>query len=212
MKRRPIEVYSYKGGQRRGWLKGLLALILAGVLLFTACLVCVLAGSHSDVEDDADVMVILGCMVYPWGPSILLQDRLNTALAYLEEHPDVTVVVTGGKGDDEHLSEAQAMHDYLVEHGIDSNQIILEDKAANTHENLIFTAELLEEMDIDTEQEFVVVSNGFHLTRTRILWERVFGTDENLNTLAAPSSHLPSRLKMYVREPLALIKSFVFDR
>ena len=57
-----------------------------------------------------------------------------------------------------------------------------------------------------------MVSNGFHLTRTRILWERVFGTDDNLNTLAAPSSHVPSRLKMYVREPLALIKSFVFDR
>jgi len=212
MKHRAIEVYSYKGGQRRGWLKALFALILAGVLLFTACFICVMAGSHSEIEDDADMMVILGCMVYPWGPSILLQDRLDTALAYLEEHPDIPVVVTGGKGDDEHLSEAQAMHDYLVEHGVDSAQILLEDKAANTYENLIFTAELLEELEIDTNREFVVVSNGFHLTRTRILWERVFGTDENLNTLAAPSSHLPSRLKMYVREPLALIKSFAFDR
>ena len=212
MKHRPIEVYSYKGGQNRGWLKALIALILAGVLLFTACLICVLAGSRTEIEDESSTMIILGCMVYPWGPSILLQDRLDTALDYLEEHPDMTIVVTGGKGDDEHMSEAQAMHDYLVERGVDSEQIILEDKAENTHENLIFTGELLEELGYDTEQEFLVVSNGFHLTRTRILWERVFGTDDNLNTLAAPSSHVPSRLKMYVREPLALIKSFVFDR
>ena len=35
---------------------------------------------------------------------------------------------------------------------------------------------------------------------------------DNISTLAAPSSHLPSRLKMYVREPLALVKSFLFDR
>jgi len=124
----------------------------------------------------------------------------------------MTIVVTGGKGDDEHKSEAQAMHDYLVEMGVASEQIILEDKASNTHENLIFTQELLKQLGYDMEQEFLVVSNGFHLTRTRMLWERVFGTDENLNTLAAPSSHVPSRLKMYVREPLALIKSYIFDR
>ena len=212
MKRSRIEVYSYKGGQNRSWLKALIAAFLACVLLFTACFVCVISGSHSEIEDDADVMIVLGCMVYPWGPSILLQDRLDTALEHLERNPDMTVVVTGGKGDDEHKSEAQAMHDYLVEHGFPSEQIILEDKAANTHENLIFSRELLEELGYDTEREFLLVSNGFHLTRSRILWERVFGTDDNLNTLAAPSSHLPSRLKMYVREPLALIKSFVFDR
>ena len=212
MKRSRIEVYSYKGGQNKSWLKALIAAFLACVLLFTACFVCVMAGSHSEIEDEADVMIILGCMVYPWGPSILLQDRLDTALEHLDSNPNMTVVVTGGKGDDEHKSEAQAMHDYLVEHGISSEQIILEDKAANTHENLIFSRALLEELGYDTEQEFLLVSNGFHLTRSRILWERVFGTDDNLNTLAAPSSHLPSRLKMYVREPLALIKSFVFDR
>ena len=212
MKRSRIEVYSYKGGQSRSWLKALVVSVLACVLLFTACFIGVMAGSHSEIEDDSDVMIILGCMVYPWGPSILLQDRLDTALAHLETDPDMTIVVTGGKGDDEHKSEAQAMHDYLVEHGIPSEQIILEDQATNTYENLIFSKHLLEELGHDTQQEFLLVSNGFHLTRSRILWERVFGTDDNLNTLAAPSSHLPSRLKMYVREPLALIKSFVFDR
>ena len=56
----------------------------------------------------------------------------------------------------------------------------------------------------------VVVSNGFHLTRARMLAERA-GYD-SVSTLAAPSSHLPSRLHMYVREPLALVKSFFLDR
>ena len=212
MKRSRIEVYSYKGGQSRTWLKALVAAVLACVLLITACFVCVISCSHSEIEDDADTLIILGCMVYPWGPSILLQDRLDTALDHLESNPDMTIVVTGGKGDDEHKSEAQAMHDYLVEHGISSEQIILEDQATNTYENLIFSKDLLAELGYDTWQEFLLISNGFHLTRSRILWERVFGSDENLNTLAAPSSHLPSRLKMYVREPLALMKSFVFDR
>ena len=38
-----------------------------------------------------------------------------------------------------------------------------------------------------------------------------FGYGE-ISTLAAPSSHLPSRLYMYIREPLALVKSFLLDR
>lgn len=213
MKRYKREVYSYRGrSSRKGWLYALCGVLLAAVLVFTACFAYVMAGSRSRIEDEADRMIILGCQVMPWGPSILLQDRLDTALTYLEDHPDMLVVVSGGKGDDEHKSEAQAMHDYLVEHGFPSEQILLEDRSSNTYENLIFTKELLEEMGLDPEEETLVVSNGFHLSRVRILWERVMGEEDNLNTLAAPSTHLPSRLKMHVREPLALMKSLLFDR
>ena len=69
---------------------------------------------------------------------------------------------------------------------------------------------LLEAEGCDLSQGVVVVSNGFHLTRARMLAERA-GYD-SVSTLAAPSSHLPSRLHMYVREPLALVKSFFLDR
>lgn len=211
MRKPKIEVYSYKGNRVPRWLKPILALLLAGALTFTVSLGLVLAGMESRLEDEADTMVILGCMVYPWGPSILLQDRLDTALDYLETRPDMTIIVSGGKGDDEHISEAQAMHDYLVEHGIASERILLEDQSENTYENLLFTTRLMAEQGIDSTDEVVVVSNGFHLTRVRMLFSRVHGDDYQLNTLAAPSSHLPSRLKMYVREPLALIKSYLCD-
>ena len=160
----------------------------------------------------------------PWGPSILLQDRLDTALAYLEEHPGMTVVVSGGQGPDEPESEAKCMADYLTEHGVAGEQILLEDQSHNTLQNLIYTEQLLDEQGIvtvdfltneqgiDNEEDIVVVSNGFHLARVRMLWGRVWDGGGELSTLAAPSSHGPSRLKMYIREPLALVKSFLFDR
>ena len=121
-------------------------------------------------------------------------------------------MVSGGQGPDEHISEAQCMYDYLTEHGVDGAQILLEDQSHNTVENLRYTVDLLTEEGYDPTADVVVVSNGFHLTRVRMLWNRVCGGDYNLSTLAAPSSHVPSRLKMYIREPLALVKSFVFDR
>lgn len=208
-----IDVASYKGKRFTGWLKALLALLLAGALFFGVLLGEVLHGAHDEISGDPQIMVILGCQVKPWGPSVLLQDRLDTALDYLEDHPDITVVVSGGQGRDEPSTEAQAMYDYLTANGVDGERIIQEGDSHNTWQNLSYTFELLKESDQRQEMgQILVVSNGFHLTRVRMLFGRVWEGTYTLSTLAAPTSHLPSRLKMYIREPLALVKSFVFDR
>lgn len=202
---------NYKGKRLHIWIKVLIALVIAGVLAFGALLGAVLYGSYDHIQGDPQIMVILGCQVQPWGPSILLQDRLDEALDYLEDHPDMTVVVSGAQGPDEPSTEAQAMYDYLVAHGVDGERILQEDRSHNTLQNLKYTKELLEAEGYDVTADIMVVSNGFHLTRVRMLWGRVWGGDDNLSTLAAPSSHTPSRLKMYIREPIALVKSFVLD-
>ena len=210
--RRKKQYYRPYGGRRKPvWLLALLAAVLAALLSFAVLLGVVLSGAHDSITGEPKVMVILGCKVESWGPSILLQDRLDRALDYLEDHPDLTIVASGGQGPDEHQSEAQCMYDYLTDHGVDGNQILLEDQSHNTWENIRFTQALLVQEGIDTSQ-VLVVSNGFHLTRVRMLWDRAWEGDYTLSTLAAPSSHIPSRLKMYIREPLALVKSYFFDR
>ena len=202
-----------QGKRRASWRKILAVLFLTGALAFAALFAAVMYGSYDHISGQPQVMVILGCQVKPWGPSILLQDRLDTALDYLEEHPDMPVVVSGGQGADEPVSEAACMSDYLAEHGVDPDRILMEDRSSNTIENLTNSLALLKAQGYEDELEQVlVVSNGFHLTRARMLWSRVTGEGEHLSTLAAPSSHAPSRLWMYIREPLALVKSYLFDR
>lgn len=211
MRRKRQYYRPYEGRRKPAWLLALLAVILVLALGFVVLLGLVLTGARDSVTGQPQVMVILGCKVESWGPSVLLQDRLDKALDYLEDHPDLTIVVSGGQGPDEHQSEAQCMFDYLTDHGVDGDQILLEDRSHNTWENIRFTQELLEQEGVDASQ-VVVVSNGFHLTRVRMLWGRVWEGEYTLSTLAAPSSHVPSRLKMYIREPLALVKSYFFDR
>ena len=201
----------YGGRKKPVWLLALLAAVLAALLSFAVLLGVVLTGARDHIVGQPQVMVILGCKVESWGPSILLQDRLDKALDYLEDHPDLTIVVSGGQGDDEHQSEAQCMYDYLADHGVDGGQILMEDQSHNTWENVCFTQEQLQAEGVDTS-EMLVVSNGFHLARVRMLWDRAWEGEYTLSTLAAPSSHIPSRLKMYIREPLALVKSYLFDR
>jgi uncharacterized SAM-binding protein YcdF (DUF218 family) len=202
----------YKGKRLHTWVKVLLALLLAVVVAFGALEAVVFSGARTQISGEPEIMVIFGCQVKPWGPSILLQDRLDTALDYLEDHPDMTVVVSGGQGDDEHISEAQCMYDYLTEHGVDGGQILLEDQSRNTRQNIDKTLALLAERGYDVTADMLLVSNDFHLTRIKMLWARAAGTSEHASTLAAPVSHVPSRVQMFFREPLALVKSFLFDR
>lgn len=205
---------SYRGdspqNRKKRWLAALLVLVAAGVLAFAAVLGQVLSGARDDLHGDPKVMIILGCQLHDWGPSVLLQDRLDTALEYLDSHPDMTVVVSGGQGDNEPASEARGMADYLIQHGFPPEHIILEEYSHNTHQNMIYSAQHLRDAGIDLTDGVLIVSNGFHLTRARMLAGRAGFTD--VSTLAAPSSHMPTRLWMYIREPLALVKSFLFDR
>ena len=102
-KANPMQSYKrYKGGRPRSigkkLLSAFLVLVLVCVVLFGALEGIIYSGAKTQVSGEPDVMVIFGCQVMPWGPSVLLQDRLDTALGYLESYPDMTIIVTGGKG------------------------------------------------------------------------------------------------------------------
>lgn len=201
----------YGGKRGRRWLRWLALLLAAGALCFAVLEGIILTGGRTHIEGEPKVMIILGCQVKPWGPSELLLDRLDTALAYLEGRDDVRVIVSGGQGIDEPTTEARAMRDYLVKKGISEDRIWMEERSRNTYQNLVYSFELLREKGADTSAPYILVSNGFHLVRSVLLADRVDGGAQTY-TLAAPTSHAPSRIKMYFREPLALVKSFLFDQ
>lgn len=138
-----------------------LLLVCLGGGVFVLVEGCILSGFIQKGDPGLDYLVVLGAQMKRSGPSKALQYRLDAAIRYLEENPDTRVIVSGGQGPDEHISEAQGMYDYLVEKGIDKNRILKEDKSVNTFQNLSFSAQYL-----DREQDAVgVVTNNFHVFR-----------------------------------------------
>ena len=188
--------------------KILLILLAAGLLCFGALEGAVLAGCHDEVTHDADVVIVLGAKLWPDGPSPALKRRLDKALDYVSTHPNAEIIVSGGQGHDEYTSEAQAMADYLLERGCAPEHIHLEDKATSTAENLRFSMAVMRSLGYDpAETPVAVVSNNFHLTRTRLLCRRLGLTAD---TLGAPMPDLKSAFYSYNREAFALLKDLLF--
>lgn len=62
----------------------------------------------------ADVIIILGAKVRDDGPSLSLLARMDAAILAAKHNPKANLVLSGGQGSDEPMSEGQAMYDYLT--------------------------------------------------------------------------------------------------
>lgn len=92
-----------------------------------------------------DAIIILGCQIKEDGTlTNLLKARVDKAIEFAKmqkEHTskDILFIPSGGKGDDEIISEAQAIKNYLLKQGIHENYILIDDKSTNTYENIKFS-------------------------------------------------------------------------
>lgn len=91
----------------------------------------------------ACTLIVLGCKVYGTKASLMLEERMDAAIAYLRANPDSKCIVSGGKGDDEGISEAACMQQYLICHGIPKSRIFMEDRSRTTQENLLFSSAII---------------------------------------------------------------------
>ena len=150
------------------WFSGLIGIFLGGFLLllvFSECLI-ISAMRQKEVKN-LDYIVVLGAQVRGNVPSKSLQYRIDRAEKYLKENKKTKVVLSGGKGEDEGISEAQCMAEELGRKGIAFNRLLLEKKSRNTEQNITFTIPIIQQdskKDLK-ELKIGIVTNGFHIYR-----------------------------------------------
>jgi len=147
-------------------------LLVIGLLVVGITEAVIIHASFGDPEEQVDYMVVLGAKVNADGPSVSLWDRICGAYEYLEEHPDVIAVVSGGQGTDEPITEAECMYRELVNLGIDPKRMWIEDEATSTWENLQFTLNLIEEKTGQRPEKLGVLSSEYHLLRASLFAKR----------------------------------------
>lgn len=182
--------------------------VLIGLLALSAVLafgisIGMAAKIHDKPKEEAPV-VILGCKVRNGVPSLMLQRRLDAAIPYLKEHPDIPVIVCGGQGPDESISEAQCMTEYLTGQGIAPERIYQDAFSTSTQENLRNAREILEQQELGTN--IIVVTDGYHQLRASMIAENLRLTTDTIS--AKTSWYLVPCY--WVREWLGVCYQFVF--
>ena len=168
--------------------------------------VWVISWARTDEETPVEAVVVLGAGVNGTQPSLSLWTRLEAALDYLQDRPDLPVVVTGSQGRGEDISEARCMYDWLTSRGVPPERVILEEQADDTEQNVRYSKALLSGMGIGEGSSVAIVTSGYHLCRASRLW------GEGAVPVAArmPARYFPISINYYIREAFAMAEAIVF--
>lgn len=182
------------------WCRWLLGIFVGiGFVIFLAAEILIASQMTQQGEKDLDYIIVLGAQVKGDRPSRALNKRIIRAAEYLQENPETIAILSGGQGPGEYMTEAECMRRGLVQRGIDSARLILEDKSTSTKENLIFSSRLV---DVKNSRTGLVTQN-FHIYRSLKLAR--YQNYKNVCGIAAPSEAI-YQPHFLVREGFALVK------
>ena len=182
-------------------------LVLIGFLIIIFIQVDVIIFGIESKPIKSDCIIVLGCQVKGTSPSPFLQARLNDSIQLYKEGYGKYIIVSGGKGAGEDITEAAAMKIFLLNKGIDKSKILMDDKSMNTMENLSFSKKIMESKGFKTD---VVVSNKYHLKRVSLMSKRL-----RMNTSYSGvfvSQYKFTEYEGYVREVLGVLKFVILKK
>lgn len=146
------------------------------------------------------VIIVLGCRVRGDEPSLSLIKRVDAAYKFLLFNPESVAILSGGQGKDENISEAQCMQQLLYARGISKNRLILEERSTSTDENIRFSLQIIETLDLD--RNVAIATSEYHQKRAANICKK-YGLNSTPVSSKTKRTLLPTFL---LRELFAEIK------
>lgn len=154
-----------------------------------------------------DYIIVLGSgLIQGKRVSKLLANRIDKAIEFYHYQIKVNnkkpqIIMSGGKGEDEDISEALAMKNYAIEKNIPHSDIWIEDQSRNTMENMLFSKNIIEKNSNQQSYKALYTTNNYHLFRAGLI-----AKEANLKAYGIGAStaiyFLPNAL---LREAIAII-------
>lgn len=158
---------------------------VVGVLLFIYMLILgwVFRVSRIDERGPADAIVVLGAAQYNGRPSPVLRARLDHAFDLYKAGLAPSIVVTGGIGSGDRVSEATVGHRYLRSLNVPDSAIVVRPDGRTTWESMQSVREWMHEREL---RRMLLVSDPFHMARLRLEARR-----PGLTVLTSPTRTSP---------------------
>ncbi|TYR77860.1 YdcF family protein [Rossellomorea vietnamensis] len=201
-------VFLYFISQKLGskWLRIIqrTALVAYGLFFvsFGAVQIMLMLEAGREIPDDIDYAVILGAGLKGEELSETLKSRLEAGADYLQEHPEVPVIVSGGQGEGEDIPESTAMFRYLTSHGISEDRITEENQSTTTWENLRNSKAILESKG-EEDGKILIITSDYHVFRATLTGKQL-GLDSS--GLAGESGFF-IKINYMIREYFAVVKT-----
>ncbi|GGN95063.1 YdcF family protein [Saccharibacillus kuerlensis] len=156
-----------------------------------------------------DYIIVLGAGLKGDKVTPLLAGRLNRGIEFYRKQENLPYVppifvVSGGKGSDEMISEAAAMRNYLLEQGIPSEWIRMEDRSVNTLQNMAFSKQIMDAERGEGNYTCVFTTNNFHLFRAGVYARKAGLKAEGIGSKTA-FYYLPNA---FIREYIAILSMY----
>lgn len=187
----------------------IVSIILIVVITFSACVggyafSKVLQYSKAD-KNTTEYAILLGCKVNGDKPGVFLRQRVYAGYRYLEQNPSSKIILSGGQGNNEDISEASCMYNELLSMGISPDRMIIEDTSTNTEENFKNSKELMSNNGVDIT-ELTVITNDFHEYRAC-----QFAKKQGINANPYPSKTVwNGYMPFATREVIAIVLQIFF--
>lgn len=193
---------------RKAWIKRMVCAVTAVGLIYLAIVeVPIIKASGGSGDAEYDYIIVLGAAVHGDTPSLSLIERMSAARDYMLSHPGTIAIVSGGQGNNENLSEAQAMFNWLTGEGVEPERIIMEDKATSTLENLEFGFELIRSHGGDPAVGVAVVTSEYHIYRAKLL---AASLGAEVGGIAGHTTYFPVMVNYFIREAFGVTYQWVF--
>src|SRR5216110_2659484 len=151
-------------------LAGILLLVVLTALTWAALVVAVAVQAAHDEATGADAIAVLGAAQYNGRPSPVFRARLDHAATLYQRGLAPVVLVTGGIGTGEVLSEANVGRDYLARLGLPGDALIPLPASDDTYASLTQVQHWFEGRG---SRRVLLVSDAFHMLRLRIIAGRL---------------------------------------
>jgi uncharacterized SAM-binding protein YcdF (DUF218 family) len=186
--------------------------IAASLLVLFLCvwggvvLAVVLYGRRDEARP-ADAVVVLGAAQYAGRPSPVLRARLDHAIELYHADMAPYLILTGGVGVGDTVSEAEVGKRYAMRAGVPSQRILIERSGVSSDESMRTVHRLMQARKLHTA---VLVSDPFHMLRLHILAARL-----GIRAYSSPTRTSPIRLdstagwKFVLRESLIVPVTFL---
>ena len=143
--------------------------VLLGLVVWGSSLLAVYLFGMRDEARPSDAIVVLGAAQYQGKPSPVLKARLDHAIDLYLDSVAPTLIVTGGFGVGDTISEAEVGRRYAIRSGVPHGRILVERAGISTEQSMRTVARLMETRNMSSA---VMVSDPFHMLRLRIVARR----------------------------------------